>query len=352
MRPPSGVRLRRTVGHGRTTATAALILAGAWVIGCGEARPATAPAAEPRVPADLIPGDLDVVVRVDLAAIRGALGDAALTELRARAQLDGDSRGDRFVDAAIARGSTAWFAFRPDEAAGVLDHVLVLRGRFDALDPRETEGAARWTPPLPMRAAWRRYDAVRPPARTEPARIYLRDSTVAVALTAAEIDPIERSLELGQAPEARLAPVLPPIRGTLAGAARSRSIAGWFRDLEPFVADLLGAAQRLSIVLDLPDSGLSGEILLTFGDDAGSSGPERSGAAAAATTAAHLERLRRASTDSGGLAERIARQITVVAEGETVRCEVEFDRATLAAIVAPAPPRPTLADPGAGASSP
>jgi hypothetical protein len=255
------------------------------------------------VPADLVPGDLDVVARADLAVIRSALGAAMPADLAVPAGAAGDAGVRALVAAATVGATTGWLAFRPGPGLAVLDHVLVLRGRFSRLDPRAGAGWQRWGPPRELGDGWRRHDARSPVERTAPARVYLRDDSVVALVTPAEIDAVERTLERGITPELRLVPLLPPTHGTLAVRARSRSIAAWADRLEPTAGALLRAAQQLTIVLDLEAARLRGEAELRFGTG---TAPDSGRLAAATVTAEHLERLRQALASAPGVPGEIA----------------------------------------------
>lgn len=302
-----------------------------------------------RVPADLIPGDLDVVVRVDLGAVRDSLGAAAVTELRRRsvgAQAD-EWGTSRLLTGVATRATTAWFAFRPGSNPPVLDHVLVLRGHFEGLDPSTDGGPARWSAAHDIGDGWRYHEAPARVARLTPARIYLRDSTVVVLVTTAELDAVERTLGSGAMADPRFAPLLPPTHGTLAVIARSRAVAGWCDDAVPAAAGLFGAAQRVSLVLNLADWGLEAEAALAFG---AASDPDEPAVAAAATTVEHLERLRQSLLGLSGWPARLAERAVVTAEGGSVLCRVKVDRSLLREILgelgelAPGPTR--LRSPG------
>ncbi len=242
----------------------------------------------------------------------------------------GDPGVRALVAKATAGATTGWLAFRPGLAPAVLDHVLVLRGRFPELDPRAGAGGKGWSPPRDLGDGWRRHDAVRPVERTAPARVYLRDSTVVALVTTAEIDAVERTLEHGIAAGSRLGPLLPATHGTLAVRARCRSIAAWVEPAQPTVTALLRAAQRLSLVVDLENERLRGEAELGFGEP---SSPEPRAVAAAATTAAHLEELRRAVAKASGVMGVVARGVDVEAEGGSVRLRFDLDRGALGTLL-------------------
>ncbi len=344
----------RAVPRGRRAEPGATLSRRRWVLGaacgllaCGARRDPVTPRVPPRrVPADLVPGDLDVVARADLAVIRSALGAAMPADLAVPAGAAGDAGVRALVAAATVGATTGWLAFRPGPGLAVLDHVLVLRGRFSRLDPRAGAGWQRWGPPRELGDGWRRHDARSPVARTAPARVYLRDDSVVALVTPAEIDAVERTRERGIPPELRLVPLLPPTHGTLAVRARSRSIAAWADRLEPTAGALLRAAQQLTIVLDLEAARLRGEAELRFGTG---TAPDSGRLAAATVTAEHLERLRQALASAPGVPGEIARGGTVAAEGPAVRLRFDLDRAVVSALLVEleAPPGGPAVEPGA-----
>ncbi len=109
----------------------------------GESPPAPAPAAAtplPRTfaPAELIPSDLDLVVRVDLAKVRSSLGG----ELPAEGELPLlDAAGlDAVARQALVHADVVWLASRvADLDEG--DRVLAIEGLRGAPDP---DALTRW----------------------------------------------------------------------------------------------------------------------------------------------------------------------------------------------------------------
>lgn len=118
-------------------ASAAAILAGA---GCREVPGPKSAARPPQLSkrlyaSDLLPADLDVVVRVDMARLRAGLGPSFAETLAARA---GEAGGEPFVAEAIAGADAVWIGLRlADIDAG--DRVLVAEGRLGEihLEPSE-----------------------------------------------------------------------------------------------------------------------------------------------------------------------------------------------------------------------
>ena len=84
-------------------------------------------------PLDLVPADLDLVVRFDLAALRAGLGAEPLAVVTDRAM---GRQGDALLERALSQADVAWLALRPrDAAAG--DRVLVLDAPARDLAPED-----------------------------------------------------------------------------------------------------------------------------------------------------------------------------------------------------------------------
>jgi hypothetical protein len=85
-------------------------------------------------PIDLVPADLDLVVRVDVARMRSGIGPAATDELAARAFTEAGAASDDLLREAARRADVVWIALRlADLEAG--DRVLAFEGRMRGLGP-------------------------------------------------------------------------------------------------------------------------------------------------------------------------------------------------------------------------
>lgn len=317
--------------------------------GCAARGPGAAPPqVPPKVPADVLPGDLDLVLRVDLAGLRAELGETVLRRLRRQWLEDGleyEVAGG-WLSAAVDRASTGWLAIRPGPSGAPLDHVLLLRGRFAEVVPNEEEEAGGWGPPLQLGGGWQRRDVKGTVSRGMPARLYTRDASVIVLVTLAELDAVERTVERGLPREARLGPPLPPSHGTLGAAARSRALVPWVSSWQPALGRLLDVSRRVSLVLDLDDGGVNAEVDLGFAAGAMARPGET---AAAAATAEHLLRLREQLGSLPGPVAQLARGLTVRAEEGVVTARLEIDAAQLDHALAWSSPRPETRRPtGAG----
>jgi hypothetical protein len=210
-------------------------------------------------PVDAIPADLDVVVRVDLARMRRALGPGAVAALRDRAAgAEGADR--RLLEQALAAADTVWIAFRPGLAPDKTDQVVVLRGNFEKLDPRSHDAEPAWQLPIDLGGGWRLYRRPKPSTRAAPARIYLRVDDLLVFVSSAEIDSAERSIEA----RVRDDDLEPPEKGAVSVAARLKPLSRTLLERSPAAARLLARGQRLTASADLDADGLRAEIELSF----------------------------------------------------------------------------------------
>lgn len=250
----------RRFGRAGLVAALAVTLAG-----CASSRPPPPAAPVLLEPADAIPADLDAVVRVDVARLRAALGTLLFAGLRrvATASLDDDGASE-FLLAAIESSELAVFAFRPELQGDGVDSVLVLRGRYAGLDPRDHEARPPFRSPRDLGGAVRRYDREQPRARGAPARIYARGDDLLVVVSAAELDSVELRLEQREA-----APVVrPPARGIVAFAARLRALRLTLHRRFPMLADMLEDAREVHGVIETGATGASLELSLPFASEA------------------------------------------------------------------------------------
>ena len=252
-------RARGNVGRRRFSVLALSALVAA---GCGPERiprPST-PAPTLFRPADALPADLDVVLRIDFRRIRTALGAEALSRLRRVAARSDDEATDRLVADALERADTVWIGLRPASSLELSDAVLVLRGKFRGLEPRHYASEPKWQAPVDLGAAWRRYDRAAPKLRSSPARIYVQESELMLFVSIAELDSVERALEHGER-DKRLDP---KEKGLISLEARVRRLVPVLEQRSPNAARLLGSARRLRLNAELDAAGLSGELELEF----------------------------------------------------------------------------------------
>jgi hypothetical protein len=127
---------------------------------CGP-KPLPAPPPAPRVsvPGELIPSDLDVVVRLDLGRVKAALGAATISALAGDVLARGSVKqaADELLIASLLEADLVYLGYRPSPLGAPLDRVLALQGRFTA-PPIWAQTCVTGTPRTRPRAkAWRAF---------------------------------------------------------------------------------------------------------------------------------------------------------------------------------------------------
>jgi hypothetical protein len=240
------------------------LLFGLSAVACGpKAAPALPPAPAITSAVELIPPDLDVVVRLDLARVKAALGVTALTALSRQvlAHDNGGQEPDELVVASLLAAEQVYLAYRPSPLWAPLDRVLALQGHFEQLvrPPTGFSGATDLGRDL------RYWDSrAAPSSRGGVARVYALGDRVRAFVSEAELDAVERTLD-GMGSARRLEP---PEEGTLSLAARPGllgRLAG-----HGTLRELLEDAKALRAVADLESDGvrLKLELLLSGAEQA------------------------------------------------------------------------------------
>ena len=242
------------------------VLAGWLGLACAPDRigpPPNAPSAARAL--DAMPGDLDLVVRLDLHRIRDTLGTsamAAITEQAVHGLRGEDQATDALLLGALGETDTLWLGLRPVDGLDGADSVFVMTGHFPNFDPHHVASTPPFDKPIELGGAFRRYDRASPKTRSAPARIYTRGDDLVVSLSEAEIDSVERSLE-----EHRGAPPLEPVeKGALSAVARPRVLPPEFFSLSPTLGKLAQLAQRCELTADLSSVGVDATLSLKFED--------------------------------------------------------------------------------------
>ena len=224
---------------------------------------------------DAMPGDLDLVVRLDLKRIRDTLGASVMqgiTEQAVRGLRGEDQATDALLLGALAKTDTLWLGMRPLGGFEGADTVFVMSGHFPDFDPHAVASTPPFQKYLDLGGAFRRYDRASPQTRSAPARIYTRSDDLVVSLSEAEIDSVERSLE-----ERRGAPPLEPAeKGALSAVARPRVLPPEVLEASPTLQHLAARAIRCELNADLTSAGVDATLSLKFED---SSAAERVGRA-------------------------------------------------------------------------
>ncbi len=261
----------------------------------------------PRVeqPADVIPPDLDLTVRIAVSRLRESLGAQALGELESRVAVDALS--DPLATRALSEAEVAWIALRlglPDEQT---DNVLVLSGDFQKFEV----DSKRWSIPTDLGAGWQYHDVKVPVSRAQPSRLYSFVHEIRGFASEADIDAVDRLLSGG----VRAERVTVPERGLVSLAASMPALAEALRASSPKAAAVLSSGEVVTAYADLGAQGVEAFFSFEFGDERRA---ERAAAAA--------ELLRIALDSDDGVTGMVARSARVNTAGGTVSLEIALSQ--------------------------
>jgi hypothetical protein len=291
---------------------AAIAVVSALVVGCAPPpRPATAPRTHAGAD-ELIPGGLDLVIRIDVARLRRALGDAALG--RATAFASGP------IGRAIGGASTVFLGFRGPPDGGRSDVVIAAAGSFASLDPAAEEPSL-WRETERSPSA-RRFVATSPAERAAPAFLYVEGGRLLVAASSAEIDALERHLTLA----VRSSALEPPADGVVGLAARVRAFPEPTLRAHPELSAALAGVTVLRGSLDADGGFVRFDVIAAFRSEAEASRGEQT-----------LRRVVDTFVQAGGAAAAVAKVVTVDRPAPTsLVVRVRLSANELAALTAPA----------------
>jgi hypothetical protein len=239
-----------------------VIVAGTALVACGSAPPPPRAGDSPLGPrfthdvdpGDLFPGDLDLVVRVDVGRMRAGIGPAVADALAKRALQE--TAGEE-IRAALACAEVVWIATRAGDLDGG-DRVIVVEGQSCMPDI----AAARWERVHSANGKLRIFDRKMEAPRSGTARIMNLGNKASVFVSPVELDAVKRVLEEGPDPKrgapsaeglfsfdlraGRLPPALekkyPSIGAVLAGIERVRGSAALIDDGLKIDAQIRGAS--------------------------------------------------------------------------------------------------------------
>ncbi len=243
---------------------------------------------------DVVPGDLDVVVRIDWAAVRAALPETAgdlATELLGRGPAD-------VLAPLYLKADTVWVGFRPGPGLQPLDTVMVFSGHLGSFELGSRAEPGQWLPPRDLGGGWRRWDRARTGTRREWARIYQRHDSLVAALTVAEVDSVERVVER----RGSVSRVRAPERGIVSAGVR---LGPWLEKRGGPGFAWLGRASTLQAYLELVGSEAVAEADIGFEDED-----------QAARSADAVTLLQEALAGKLGRFDRLAKAIVVSSVGE------------------------------------
>jgi hypothetical protein len=281
---------------------------------CGGSRPAPPRAPALATPADAVPPDLDLVLRIDLAKVRAALGPAGVASLRGEAGDAVAETREALVQRALEVSDTAILALRPELLPHEADNVLVLAGHFAALGVDRALRASGWSAPVDLGGDVRRFDRDGKVSRSSPARVYAFADERLVFVSTAEIDSVEAVLERHRAPSS----LEPQARGVLAFAARLRTLGQTLVERYPELADAIGPAGAVQGVVDSTATGLGLEVSLELPSET-----------SAERTAEALGRIRQALASTAGKMAAMAHNANIQAVGRFAVVRVALERGML-----------------------
>lgn len=190
------------------------LIFGAAALGCSGERSRVALSAPLTLPPPQhIPIDLDVVVRLDIERIRRNL-DTDIAEALARLLVSPASAPGELLLLAITHSEKIWLGFRPDLDPRCWDNVVILEGDFSTISTDSISNV--WGPSRDLGGGYKVYDIFSPQGRTKPARLYTLHEERWLIASEAEVDALERSVELGRSERQEQ----PPARGLVSVTAR------------------------------------------------------------------------------------------------------------------------------------
>lgn len=226
------------------------VLSACWLVGCGAEVPAggvksAAEATKPPPahfdPADLIPADLDLVVRVDLGRMKDALGPGSAT------RLSGEHGGEPLLDQALERAEIAWVAVRvADIDAG--DRLVIVEGKVKAL----TVDSTRFREAAPPHPEVKAYERIGPHRRDEVAEILVIGDRAIAFVSPVERDSVRRVLRRGR-DAGRGDPVA---EGFVSLDYRVQRLTPRLERKFPSISALLGSVERVRATARLTDDGV------------------------------------------------------------------------------------------------
>ena len=207
-------------------------------------------------PQELFPADLDLVVRVDLARMRGQLGKEATAQLLERAAADDDP----WIAKAIASADVIWVGVRlADIEKG--DRILVAEVKQGGGPDLE-----EWTPAESTNKQVGIFDRKRPAPRDGTARVVVLGDSAVAFVSPAEVSSVSRVLREG--PDEDRGD--PKAEGVISADMRARGLPPRLRAAYPSIGKIVAGIQRVRATATLVDEGgrLEAEIIATSADAA------------------------------------------------------------------------------------
>jgi hypothetical protein len=232
------------------------VVLAAWLsVGCGAEVPRGGAGALPRVPdgprmarrveaVDIIPGDLDLVMRFDVARMRSGLGPDVVRELARRAV---PARGEELLARALERAEVVWVGMRAADA-GSGDRVLVVEGKLGGMGPAD---GPEWTPDKTALRGVTAWDRTGPVDRHGTARVVVIEDRALAFVSAVQAASVARVLREG--PDEKRA--APPEDGVVSLELRPRPLPAPLAERYPAIARVIAGVERVRATASLVDRG-------------------------------------------------------------------------------------------------
>jgi hypothetical protein len=213
--------------------------------GEGAVRPAIGPALSRHMePRDFVPGDLDLVVRLDVSRMRSAIGEDATDQLSARALPSGS---DEMLREALKHADVVWFGLRlADLDPG--DRVVAIEGHFKDIHPSDKD----WQPGTTRLAGVSVLDHAGNVGRDGTARLYVVGDRLMVFVSPVETDSVARMLDRG--PDTKRGD--PPADGFVGLDVRVRRLPAPIERRFPSFGAILAGLERIRASATLEEDGL------------------------------------------------------------------------------------------------
>jgi hypothetical protein len=234
-------------------------------------KPPAGPRVARRVSAtDLVPGDLDLVVRLDLARVRAQLGADAVDRLFARALVEAAATPGALVDVdpllalAARRGEVLTIALRAEDPTSG-DRVVVVEGKLAGLEPE----AARFRagPPVGLEGVrvFDRVGALDHASRDATARVVAVADRALAFVSPVEVDAVARVLRDGPDPKRGD----PAAEGLVSVDLRVRRLAPALERRFPSLGAVVAGLDRARGTATLKDDGLAIDLAIVGASEAG-----------------------------------------------------------------------------------
>jgi len=257
----------------RSLAARCIVAAALLLPGCGSEVPAgglktahEAPLARRVDPLDLVPADLDLVIRVDLARLRAGLGPLDLgggpDSLGERSSgLPGplSAKADPLLREAIEKADTVWLAMRATDFGGG-DRVIVVAGKLADVVPSTDE----YEPARSMLKGVQVFEHRGVVRRTETAQVIAVDGRAIAFVTPVEAPSVARVLREGP-DEARGDP---SAEGIMSMDYRARRLPPDLERKYPSIAAVIAGLARIRATATLVDKNVLLEAEIIANSDA------------------------------------------------------------------------------------